>query len=479
MFYLKDKLYTYPSRSIVEDVITREGPADENSFTPYLGCRHVIQQQFGRKEGNFNLKEFLLYVSSQDFDPTRVKKNVDELEEDEIGGSLDKELAGFTTLESVEDSMFVEQHIINLIIGYKKNKDSPYRRDEIKDVEYYRDEESGEMISPAELVVKKENVDLDHHIEIQKKFPYLLKVLHNGSIYYGIHLLSFMRAYECVKDTKWTPADFGAQGVYKMERSGVIGRKFIHAEDNKVPDYYPFGRKWAAGEYSNDMYYKAGQEFLSICSFLGIDLRTENPLDYDKEYIDSIICTYIANNEEYVENYGYVDPAIISALSPQNIFRSRKVMDRESTDTDKTNKSMNTLAELINLNLEVMKLSYPQLFAKEDIYHVNELLMVISEITGGVRFRVDDFTLQDNLFMGRTGNYVMVNCTKLGAWPYSTKPDGSYYIPTKKAVITYSGLLILVEDTIDSVQYLTCADAVKIYRGELSVRQWSTLRLSS
>ena len=477
MFYLEDKEYIYPSRSVVGDVITREGPADENSFTPYDGYSRVIGEQFGRKEGYFNINDFLVYVSSQDFDPTRVKKEVKELEDGDIGGVSDKELAGFTTLESVDDDEYVRKHIRNLIVGYKKNRYSPYRTEELKDVEFFKDEETGDMISPAELVTRKDNVDLDYNIEIQKKFPYLLKLLHNGSVYYGIHLLSFMRAYEIIKDTKWGPADFGAQGVYKMERNGRIGRKFIHAEDNKVPDYYPFGRKWASGGFPDDMYYKAAQEFLAMCSFLNIDIRNENTLDYDKDYIDSIICTYVASNEEYVEGFGYVDSAIVSALSPENIFKSRNLLKKE-TPIESTKKSMNTMAELINMNLEIAKGIVPKLFQSEDIYNINNLFAEIARISGGKKYRVDDFSVKENLFVGRSGNYVMVNVTTLGAWDLCRRADGSVYKPIRKAVITYSGLLILVEDNDECFKYITCSDAVKIYRGEMNAGQWSTLRIA-
>ena len=75
MFYLEDKLYTYPSKSVLEDIITREGPADENSFSPFVGCRHLVREQFlGKWEGRFNLSDFLLYWSGQDFEPKKVNK---------------------------------------------------------------------------------------------------------------------------------------------------------------------------------------------------------------------------------------------------------------------------------------------------------------------------------------------------------------------------------------------------------------------
>lgn len=479
MFYLEDKLYTYPSKSVLEDIITREGPADENSFSPFVGCRHLVREQFlGKWEGRFNLSDFLLYWSGQDFEPKKVNKETEDTDDDEIGDSAEKVNAGFTTLESVDEQDYAEQFATRCIIGYKKNADSPLRRNEIKDVEYFRDEESEEMISPAELYVKQETVDIDTHLEIQRKFPYLLKVLHNGSIFYGIHLLSFMRAYEIVrKMNRWQPQDFGQQGVYKMNRDGHIGRVFVHAEDNKVPDYYPFGRRWAAGEFPTDMYYKAAQESLSICSMLNIDITRENVLDYDKEYIDSIVCTYVANNEEYVESYGYVDPAILSALSPDNIFRNRNVLKGNDTEKDLVAKSTNTLAELLNLNLDVIKYDNPTLFEKERLASVNELLSVIAEKTNSTKFKVDDFTLERNLFVGPSGNYVLVPATVLGNWPLEVDGKGGYRKPKKVAAITYSGLLVIVEEVSDKISYLSCADATKILRGETNAKQWSTVRL--
>lgn len=479
MFYLEDKVYTYPSKSVLADVITRDGPADEDSFTPFMGCRHFIQEQFlGKWEDRFNLDEFLVYCSGQDFEPKRVNKNQDEVDDDEIGDSAEKVNAGFTSLESVDEQEYVDKFVLSCIIGYKKNKDSPLRKNYVDEVEYLRDEESEDMISPAELYVKQDQIDIDTHIEIQKKFPYLLKVLHNGSIFYGIHLLSFMRAYEIVKKMPhWLPQDFGLQGVYKMNRDGHIGKRFVHALDNKIPDYYPFGRRWVAGEFPTDMYYKAAQEFLSICSMLNIDITRENVLDYDKEYIDSIVCTYVANNEEYIESYGYADPAILQALSPDNIFKNRNILKGGGTERELVATSTNTLAELLNLNLDVIKVENPTLFERENLASVNELLAAVAERTNSTKFKVDDFTLERNLFVGPSGNYVLIPVSNIGVWPLVSDGKGGYRKPKKVAAITYSGLLVVVEEVGDTISYIQCSEATKVFRGEENAKQWSTVRL--
>lgn len=479
MFYLEDKFITYPSRSVVEDVITRDGPPDKNSFTPYYGCRDVIMLQFGKKEGNFNLPDFLCYVSGQDFTPSRVRKEV-EYAEDEIPDYSDKETAGFTTLESVDDNDHVRKHVTNLIIGYKINKDSPYRNNDVREVMYMTDDESGESFSPGELKTIRDNIDLDQFLEIQKKLPYLLKMLHQGSIYYGIHLLSFLRAYEICKTMgKWMPQDFGAQGVYKMNRDGHIGRLFVHADDNKIPTYYPYGRKWASGEFPNDSYYKAAQEFLNILYSVGVDIKLEDPTRYDKEFIDSIVCTYIANNESYLESFGYVDPAIITALNPQNIFKSR-VQKLDTTQRSEVRKSMNTLAEIININIDVLKLNYGKLFNTPNVDDINEYLRQVAVSVGSIKpHTVSEFHVQGNLLVGRTGNFVVCDVRPIGLWDYVNMPDGSYKVPTKKAVLTISGLLILLEDEADYIQYISCREAANILKGVEDAKRWTTLRFES
>ena len=65
-------LEVYPNKSIIEDLVTREGEPTVDSYTPFQGKKSTIDSQFsGTQRYNFKLNDFLQYVQSRDLDPSR------------------------------------------------------------------------------------------------------------------------------------------------------------------------------------------------------------------------------------------------------------------------------------------------------------------------------------------------------------------------------------------------------------------------
>ena len=75
MLRVRDIIEPYPAKTVVEDVLSRVGAPDENSWSPFEGINTLIDEQFrGFARDRFNFAEFLEYTTGRDFDPRRINK---------------------------------------------------------------------------------------------------------------------------------------------------------------------------------------------------------------------------------------------------------------------------------------------------------------------------------------------------------------------------------------------------------------------
>ena len=60
---------TYPNKTVIEDLITRDGPPTKDSFTPFEGKQDIFKKQFiGQWASLYKFKEFMEY-QTKDFEP--------------------------------------------------------------------------------------------------------------------------------------------------------------------------------------------------------------------------------------------------------------------------------------------------------------------------------------------------------------------------------------------------------------------------
>ena len=65
----------YPNKSILEDVLLREGVPNMESFTPYNGMHHILTEQIPMSQQVYNIQDLLR--GTKDFSATKAKPTSD------------------------------------------------------------------------------------------------------------------------------------------------------------------------------------------------------------------------------------------------------------------------------------------------------------------------------------------------------------------------------------------------------------------
>lgn len=331
MLRVTKSLEVYPNKSIIEDLITREGHATSDSFTPFEGKKSVIEEQFsGSQRYNFKLNDFLEYVRNRDLDPSRatVAEQHGMLEENV------RTVAGYTTLENMihngVESSYIEKYIIMMCVGFKKDKESPYRKNRDKYTRVVRNLDGDDDEVEEKYLINRveENISNEEYEDTLRELPYLIKSIWSYSKQYQGNIFSFAFAYADIIERNGgsmnvSIQDFRNYKTYCINRDGTLKKQFSHGDDNKYTIYPKLTKIFiASGSYSN--VYNTCVKFLNALKILGIDYRDEDPLQFNNDFMAKLVCTYLPGNQQYLQDYKDVDPEILVALQPENIFSTMK-----------------------------------------------------------------------------------------------------------------------------------------------------------
>lgn len=343
----------YPSKTVIEDLIDRTGKPDENSFTPFDGKAWIIQEQFsGTQADQFSMYEFKKHIAGRDFNPTvvKIRKRDGGLESNE------GELAGFRNLEDVvafgHDNVTIDKYIIMLCVSFKKDAGSSYRQHKnYQYVQVFENPDDGETETEAEQLLKESDGDLDPitRENTLNELAYIIKILWNQSKKYQCNLFSFALVYaEIIKSRHKYDVrgkDFKDTDIYMLYRNNSGGarntRRFVYQNDHTTAVYNQ-GISIFTTPGSYQVPYGLCEKFLACLRVLGIDPKQIDPLQFNDEFVRSILCTYLPNNNEYIELYSKgdyklgVDPEIMLAIQSGNIYtKSRESLYiNNMTNTD-------------------------------------------------------------------------------------------------------------------------------------------------
>ena len=217
--------------------------------------------------------------------------------------------------------------------------------------------------------------------------------------------------------------------------------------------------------HSNSLYYKAYRELLKVLSILEIDITKENALEYDRRYIDKIVCTYLASNEEYIETYGFADKKILDMLEPNQLFSVAKIISENNVEPVRL--TVNTVADNIATNTECLKYKYPQIW-KDDIEGVNKFLAYYQQyILGKKTFKqVENYEVEKGILKRYDGFYEVFNVTKIVSNKCETE-----------AVLSISGKLIIIENFSMQIKYLDVRKAISMFKGEINDNRWDYISI--
>lgn len=331
MIRVTKSLEIYPNKSIIEDLVTRDGPATEESFTPFEGRRHILEEQFsGSQRYNFKLNDFLSYVRNRDLDPSRatVAKSHGMLVDAE------RTVAGYKTLEDMlangTEANFVKDYLVMMCVGFKKDKESPYKKNRDKITRVVRNLDGEDDAVEEKYLINRidENISNEEYEETLRELPYLIKSIWSYSKQYQGNIFSFAFAYADITERNGnnpnvTIQDFKNYPTYCINRDGTYKKQFSHGDDNKYVIYPALTKIFiASGSHSN--VFNTCIKFLNSLKILGIDFHDEDPLQFNNDFMARLICTYLPSNRQYMSDYKDVDPEILVALQPENIFTTMK-----------------------------------------------------------------------------------------------------------------------------------------------------------
>lgn len=319
MFYTENLIQKYPNKRILEDVMSR-GSNSSNGyvFSPYPGMRETVEKKLNESTGRyFDPKEIInAWMPDGDFRPEKARANDDGADRDDKASDITDY---YIDLENVDES-FVRKLVESILYNFRFNKNCNGVAYETKSYDGYVDDETGEILNPTDLEVIKHEYSVDEINEACDKLAYLLKQLHQGSVEWGVSLLSFIIAKQKLLESgeaiKWI--SLVKTGVYTMRSDGFIGRQLVQT-DEKDTDGYRRALDWIRGDIPNDIYYKAYIELLQVTRILDIDLTLEDAREYQVDFMRDVVCTYVESNKEYLSTYGMVDTNVLRCLTPEGL----------------------------------------------------------------------------------------------------------------------------------------------------------------
>ena len=228
------------------------------------------------------------------------------------------------------ESDYVEQYLIMMCVGFKKDKESPYRKNRDKYTRTVRNIDGDDDEVEEKYLINRvdENISNEEYEETLRELPYLIKSIWSYSKQYQGNIFSFAFAYADIianngNNPNVTIQDFKNYKTYCINRDGTFKKQFSHGDDNKYVIYPALTKIFiAAGSHSN--VFNTCIKFLNSLKILGIDYRDEDPLQFNNEFMARLVCTYLPGNQQYIKEYKDIDPEILVALQPENIFTTMK-----------------------------------------------------------------------------------------------------------------------------------------------------------
>lgn len=457
-----DYIKPYPSKTIIEDVISRDGPATDKDFTPFEGQRAELLRQFsGKQKSAFRERDFVKHNSSRDLDPTRIPQRVQTGILDERTG----ELAGFKTLEDVVKASYgndaVKSYLVQLCVGFKKDNTSPMRTNREMYTRTVRNIDGEDDSVEEKFLMNREDAEAisnEDYEDLIKELPHILRSIWSYSKQMQGNLFSFALAYADIVNKKGTTdisvTDFMGYPTYLIKKDGTYVRHFDHERDNKYTIYGPLTKVFIVpGSYRAE--YDICMKYLHALEVLGIDYRDEDPLVYNNEFMSNMVCTYLPTNEQYFSDYSGLDVEIMYALRPENILSLTKshiykpILNKTETRFD-FSQSAYFVSERLDMAYKIgdwepgLLEDHPDDAIRiiEKFLTINNKGIPVSVPRQMISFEADGFT-----YFNKSLLYFKGDC--LGTFKLSS----NYTV-----AVTRFGIVIALEESYEDVYYLTIED---------------------
>lgn len=406
MFVTGNRVIKYPSKSIVMDLLSRSGLPDKYSFTPWSGCADILHKQFENSCTD-------VVVTAEDIWESQngVDFSADKSRADDSGVNRDisaYEIKDYYRMIEDIDEEWARKYIENIIIGYKSHNNGIIaRRKDEQVINKVYDDETGDFIDVSDLIEKEKDFSTEEIISAKKKLPYLLKQLQMGSIEMRGSLLSFIIAAEKFfsnhENEEFRPRHAISLGVYRMNKWGEINGRFVDTDNSGEPFRTLF--RWVCGRVETDserLYYSTYQELLRVLNVLDIDITQEDPTEYQADFIDKAVCTYLASNEEFIEEYGtFLDNKVYGVLTPENIGKIARSMSNERDLLQRSTRA--SFIESIAVNLRTVMQRDNEKW-RENTRLVTKFMMLYMEKCRSEKYNPKKYTFENGILFNTENN---------------------------------------------------------------------------
>lgn len=337
-FYVKSNYLYLPNKRVVDDLIERDGLPTSESYTPYNGMNYLIADQMkGLRYSSLGID--VIKENIKELFVTRLKGKEEERNDNTDDFSSDNYVY---LLEQLDES-YVAKYLRNQLIGLKINKTGARtvieENEKVQALMY--DKETGTVFNPSDVYVDEYEDIIASTFELKNKIPYLLKKIQDGSIHYGVSLLSLFIARDGVisrmggsTSIDLKPRDLLAYPIYRVNSVGDVVDTFNPNTANNTPKFR-IPKELVMGVNPNDPYYRAGIELTNCARQLGYNLYEEDVNDYNPSYINRLMCSYIISNQEVLEDMSYVDKTILDLFRDGSIFKAPTITEQDSVSVNK------------------------------------------------------------------------------------------------------------------------------------------------
>lgn len=251
------------------------------------------------------------------------------------------------------------------IIGVKTNSANSVKSD-YWDYQVERQFASGndddeEMKTGSALASYDNSVSLFYEEKAKERIPYLLKHLHEYSKHLGYSLISVIIAYDEVinsnVNTNRQPAPrqlLETGKMYAMNKDGTLGERY-HTNQHDASH----AMKWIRG-YEPDLYYEYARELMKITEDIGYPMKDEDPLEYNEQFFQDLVITYVEKNRTYLEHMSsdrLFNRRILKSIGEIDINEYKKKIDIK--DDDSVTLETMSLQQQILHTVQLFELSPP------------------------------------------------------------------------------------------------------------------------
>lgn len=450
-FYTKNKFLYLPNKRVVDDLIERDGLPTKESFTPYNGMNYLISEQMCGERFSI-LGVDVIKENIQELSVRRLKGKEDVGNDDSL--SIDENYAFL--LDDIHED-YIRDFMRSQLIGLKVNKTGARKvlEESSKIQNLMFDVETNKVYNISDDYVEDEFEDsFDVISEVRRKIPYLLKKLQDGSIQYGVSLLSLFIARDGViqklgkRSCDIKPRELLAYPIYSVNFKGELMCTLDPETANNTQKFIE-PKNLVLGVDPINPYYRAGIELTSYARQLGYNLYEEDARDYSPTYINRLMCSYILSNQEVLLDIGAYDPKILELFKNGAIFdvKTNEPVPKQTSKVLKLRemaiKKMNYVPELhdkCSIDNNIVKI-------KEPLKLINQFFKKYKEVN--LKSKMEEESTYDCT----TENGVLCDCN---AHPLIFKIDqfvtGLLETPgfsSVYAIITELGFVVRIDDSVN------------------------------